>query len=514
MTEPASESPLSPTQRLLLILGLVVGAALLLLFPLAKPIWTDESISIVRGRLPLIQILQGRIGAADAMPLHYIILSVLGRGLGDTLASHRLVSIVPAAFALWYVWLLGMRLGPWSGLVSLWLAALSPCAVLFLRMSRYHGVTTLLVAMSCYYFLRLMDGSEKKSLVKFGLSAALMLLSYPLTMFVIAGQFLFFAARFKKVEKPLLLVLSMALAGAAFLCYFIPALRWASESLAKVNVEDPSMGLGINGLIRRLALSVYALCLGETIAPWNWLLSIPGILLTLGGFGASVVATRKRPELVLPLICVFVIALSAAATSTQIGGSTQTVGSMGKRTSFLIPLFCVSLGMGFASLKPRWLAYPLLAIWAVGTFNYFAGREFLNPNYTVNWTEAVERIRQVQSGPDTVIFSSADPAMDYYMQESNLKVPVVTERGEEPVKDALAKGTKYIWLVGRDRGDRLAVADFEAARELLKKSGAERVHQSGVYPRTAEEKKWLQKALKREVWTHYLLLDLWKTKAQ
>jgi hypothetical protein len=505
-----------PAARWLVPLGLILGAALLLLFPLAKPIWTDESISIGRGRLPLAEILGGRMGAADAMPLHSLMLSLIGKPLGDTLATHRLVSAFPAAIALWYIYLIGRRLGTRTGTLSLWLAALSPCAVLFLRMSRYHGVTTLLVTMSCYYLLQLFDKSDKKTLVKYFFASALMMLSYPLTMFVIAGQFLIYALRFKQTQKPLLILGMMVLAGIAFLCYFIPALKWAQATFTTVNVEDPSMGLGLSGLIRRLALSVYALCLGETILPWNVALFVPGILLALGGFGAGLWALRRRPELLLPSLCIFVVIISGAATSTQLGGSTQTVGSMGKRTSFLIPLFCASLSMGFMQLRWRWLCLPLLAIWAVGVANYFIGREFLNPNYTVNWREAVATIQKVQSGPGTIVFSSGDPPVKYYIDEAKVPVPVNEERtfgGMEKqtgLKAAVAGGTRYIWLVGRDRGDRLAVADFEAARALLLKSGATRIHESGVYPRTEAEKKWLGRALKREVWPYYVVLELYR----
>ncbi len=503
-----------PHARWLVPLGLILGTLLLLLFPLAKPIWTDEGISIGRGQLPLDLILKGRMGAADAMPLHSLMLALIGRPLGDTLAVHRLVSALPAAIALWYVYLIGRRSGPKAGTLSLWLAALSPCAVLFLRMSRYHGVTTLLVTMSCYYLLNLFDGSTKKSLVKYFFATALMLLSYPLTMFIIAGQFLIFALRFKQTQKPFLILGAMVLAGAAFLCYFIPALMWAAKTLVHDQVEDPSMGLGVSGLIRRVALSVYALCLGETISPWSWPLSLPGLALTLGGFFAGAWALRRRPELLLPFLCAFVVVLAGAATSTQMGGSSQTVGSMGKRTSFLIPLFCVVLGAGLANVKRGWLAIPLLVIWSVGTFNYFAGREFLNPNYTVNWNEAVVHMQNKKLDGPSVVFSSAEDALIYYMDENKLTTPVLGRtRGIDELKDVIAqKKYRYVWVLGRDRGDRMAVADFEAARAFLEKSGARRIEQTGVYPRTDAEKKWLGKALKREVWSHYLLLDLWEVK--
>ncbi|MGC4044195.1 MAG: glycosyltransferase family 39 protein [Armatimonas sp.] len=504
-----------PASRWLVPLGLLIGAALLLLFPLAKPIWTDEGISIGWGRTPLSLILSGRFGSPDALPLHPLYLALVGRPLGDTLAIHRLISALPAAVGLWYIYLIGRRISERVGVLTLWLAALSPGLILFDRMSRYHGLTALLGVMSCYYFLRLLSEEDRKLPIKYGIVTALLLLSYVLSVFVVAAQFVFLVLYWKRTPRPIAIFIAMAVATLVFAGYFIPNMLRANRDLVGVNVKDPSMGQGINGFLRRFFLPVYVFCVGETLSPWKVWFSLTGCGIALSTFVMGIWSLRKRPELLMPLACFAVVLLSALATSSKLGSS-QTVGSMAKRVSFVLPMFYLAVATGMFSIRQTTvrnaLAAVLLIISSISTFNYFAGKEFLNPNYTVNWNEAITVIKEKQLDDNTIIFSSAESSLMYYMDENGVANRLIGKvRGVDELKDALAsKKYKHLWLVGRDRGDRIAVADFEAVRKLVLDSGAHQVYAGGVYPRTDDEKKWLGKALKRDVWPYYVVLELYE----
>ena len=499
-------------QRRLLILALIIGTALLLLFPLAKPVWTDEWISIRWGHQPIEKILTGRFGSPDALPLHPLILHLVGIPLGDTLAVHRILSALPAAVGLWYVWLLASRLGRDVGLLAVWLAALSPGLVLFDRMSRYHGITTLLAAMSCYYFLRTSESDDRKTVVKYGVATALMLLSYTLTMFVVAVQSAFLVLRWKSARRPLWIVAAMALAGAAFLGYLVPNIVRASHTLALVTVEDPTMGQGVSGFLRRSLLPVYVFCVGETLAPWN-VVALPGCFVAIAMFLCGLWKLRTRPELVLPAVCFSVVMLSALATSGKLGGA-QTVGSMAKRVSFVLPLFYITLSVGVFSLSRPLLrrvsAALLLGIGLYSTTNYWRGLEFLNPNYTVNWSGALAQMRSQRLDASTAVYGGTEFGIQYYFQEGRFDGQLLTSPDTASMKaDLKASGKRYCWLIGRDRGDRIAVAEFDEAEASLEKDGAKKVYAGGFYPRTDAERRWLGKALKREIWPTYLRLDLY-----
>jgi uncharacterized membrane protein len=185
---PDAIIPGSALQQLLLWVGLLVGALLLLVLPLAKSIWTDEAISIAWGKNPLVDILLGKATSADALPLHPLLMNITNALCGDSLAAFRIASALPSAIGLWFVYLIGKRFSVKVGLLSLWLCALSPGLVLYDRMSRYHGLTAFLCTMSVWSALRLLDSGKVKDAVLYAVITWLMLMSYFLSIFAVVAQ--------------------------------------------------------------------------------------------------------------------------------------------------------------------------------------------------------------------------------------------------------------------------------------------------------------------------------------
>lgn len=506
---------LEASQRALLGGGLLIGAALLLLFPLAKPIWTDEWISIGWGHRPLINIVLGRFGSPDALPLHPLLLYVSRPLLGDTLAAYRFVSALPAAVGLWYVYLIGKRFSISVGLLSLWLCALSPGLVLFDRMSRYHGTTALLVVMSCYFLLKLLETGDRKDAAKYSVTVWLMLMSYVLTSFVVVAHFLLIVLWWRRTKQPWLAIGAMAFAVGSFSFWLIPNFLRANKEFAEVTVEDPSMGLGINGFLRRFFLPVYVFCVGETVYFWNFPVVMAGITVFSVAFLTGTGALRRRPELLLPLVCFLVVFLSAVVTSGKMGGS-QTVGSMAKRVSFVLPLFYTTCAVGiFALRRPPWRAAVLTISFGVALYslgNYWLGREFLNPNYTVRWQDAIAQMQRVRLDDETTVYNPMEPALEYYVREAKPNARIVTGRElQEFLSGYHERPTRYVWVFGRDRGDRRSVAGYERVRDYLARRYVE-IYTGGVMPRSASERRWIGLVLKRDVWPTYLRFELYDMK--
>jgi|GEM_PF-3576135 Predicted membrane protein len=500
----------------LLGLGLVVGALFLLVAPEAKPIWTDESISIAWGQRPLADILLGRATSPDALPLHPLLMHVTTVLFGDNLAAYRLASALPAAFGLWFVYRLGARYSRGAGLLALWLAALSPGLILFDRMSRYHGLTALLVTVSVWAALRVLDTGRRRDALLYGVTTFLMLMSYVLSVFVVAAQFITLLLHWKRdPRRALRLFAGMVLGCLAFAPFLLRNLLAATTGgMTETFVEDPTVGLGLRGFLVRFALPAYVFCVGETIYPWNWAVSVPGVGASVVAFCAGVWALRKKPDLMIPLAALCVVLLAALATSGKFGAS-QTVGSMAKRVSFALPLFCVTLGIGVFSFRrvpiQAILAGILLLVSAISVRNYWAGEQFLNPNYTAPWRLAIEKMRHRQLDKDTLIVSRGELALQYYLQRSLPDARYADIRGEAKLKKVLAREpARYVWIVGRDRGDRIAVGGFEEARDYLAANYA-RVATEGVLPRTATEARWLERVFKRPAAPHYIEMELYDT---
>lgn len=446
--------------RWLLWIGLVVGALMLLAVPLDKPVWDDELDSIMQGSKPYMTILAG---ASDTQPpLHFLVLRLCQTLGGGNLAVYRFVSALPAVISLWYVYLLGKRLSPRIGVLAVWLAALSPGIVLFDRMARYHGLLAMLATMSVYYWLTGLDQGRRRDFLAYAVTTFMMLITYYLSLFVLVAQviFLLFRWRAQPFLKPALA--AMAVAIIVFLPWFLHGLLLAQHNIQVSHVEDPAMSLGVNGFIRRLGLPVYAFCLGETVYPWSWPIVLLGCPAVLGAFWLGTNCLKRKPEVLLAGVVLAVLVLSALATSGKLG-SGQTVGSMSKRVSFVLPLFYVVLSAGLFSLRakaPRNLWICLLFVPAIyGVFNYWTNQQFLNPNYIAPWSQAITTMQQRQWGQDTLVLSCADPALHYYLDRQSSPVLHANVGSFNDVKQAVeSDNPHYIWLVGRDRGDQLRKA--------------------------------------------------------
>lgn len=498
--------------RFLLWIGLLLGAVMLLAFPVAKPIWDDELDSIMQGSKPYLTILSG---ASDTQPpLHFLLLRLCETFAGKNLAVFRFASALPAVVSLWYVYLLGKRINFETGILAVWLAALSPGLVLFDRMARYHGLLAMLTTMCVYYGLTSLETGRRRDLVGYGITTFLMLMTYYLSLFVLIAQVLGVLLQRKPQPHLKSALFSLVLAVAAFLPWFVHGLLLVQHNIQLSHVEDPAMSLGLHGFLLRLGLPLYSFAFGETVNPWVWPIVIIGLVAVPVACwrGARQLLPRTESVLIAVVLCVAV--LSAAATSGRLGTG-QTVGSMAKRVSFVLPLLYVVISAGILSFRSRLsqglcgCAVLLISTYAVS--NYWRNQQFLNQNYIAQWGAAITQMQNRQWGRDTLIISCSDPALHYYLNQQSRPVPHVNAASYADIDRALQSGhPRYIWLVGRDRGDRVAEGMTETLSRQFS-STSRHTDSIGLMPRSANDRYWLHKVLKRPASPYYLWMDLYDT---
>lgn len=504
--------------------GLIIGAALLLLFPLAKPLWTDEVISLVWGQSTLSQMAEGKATSRDHTPTHAFLLYATRYFFGDSLTAYRIASALPGVFTPYIAFLLGRRINLNVGLLSLWLVALAPGMVLFDRMARYHGLLALLALWSTYLFLRCLGTGRKKMVLGYTVVTLAMLMVYVPSLFVVVGHFVALAINWKREKHAWKAFGVMVVCGACLL----PVLAWQMNpaggmASGEVSVENPAIGQGLGGFVRRFALPVYVYCVGETVYPWSWAASIPGVTIALLAFCIGTMHVRRTRDIAAPVVVVVTTLLFAVITSGKIG-ALQTFGSMGKRNAFLIPLFCVVVATGLMALKPRPLRIALIAclfgVWGYANFNYWAGREFLNPTYTAPWNTVLKSMEAEGFRENAMIITDED-VVTYVLREGGNGVPLtpaqqVDNNRYRTPDETIAhlfkqKGNRrYIYFIGRDRGSRIAVDLGNKMCAAL----AERylcVGDTGFMRRTDSEKYWLEKVLKRPASPHYIWVKRFDT---
>ncbi len=523
MEESVATTADSPHDRLLFWGGLVVAAALLLLFPLAKPLWTDEVLNLYSGSSTFENVVTGRSSPRDHTPLQAIAVWLIRFVFGDNVALYRFFSALPAAITPYITFLLGRRISPKVGLLALWITALAPGILLFDRMARYHGMLGLLATWSVYLFLRALGTGKTKFVVGYALVTLSMLLVYVPSLFLVVGQFCALAYNWRR-ERHTLRVFGAIVVCAVFLS---PVILWQLAGQAGtgvgISVEDPSIGQGFGGFVRRVGLPVYMYCVGETIYPWTWFASIPGVA---GSLFAFVMGTRylsRGRDFVVPVTVIVTTLLFGVITSGKMG-ALQTIGSMGKRNSFLIPLFCVTVAVGLMNLRPRALRLGLIAmlfaVWGYANYNYWAGREFLNPNYTAPWGAVVRRMELEGFHQNSVVITDED-SLAYAVSKKYEDMPFVTpglfrtsgDPGVDKVLSSFQKvkgDRRYIYYIGRDRGNRIAVELGDRVCDALSQRYT-CLYEVGFMERSPSERYWLEKMLKRPTPPYYIWVKRFDT---
>jgi hypothetical protein len=156
---------------------------------------------------------------------------------------------------------------------------------------------------------------------------------------------------------------------------------------------------------------------GETLYPWHpagALAALTGGLLLLWGLIA--LARRHRTAFWLVIAGIAAPLLFTASLLTLIA-TDITFLNAASRSPAGAPFFTFGIAAGLAALPRRWLQWTagavLVAAMAVGSANYFAGQQFLNPIYAVPLHRATADVA-AQAGPDDLIVGEFDTLFGYY----------------------------------------------------------------------------------------------------
>ena len=153
-----------------------------------KSLWYDEAFTAMAGA-------DGLSGAVDVarhvdsnMPL-YIAGVAVWRVFGDGDAALRSLSVVAAMLSVVVVYLLAARLhGRVTGLVAGFLMAIAPLGVRYSQELRSYSMTVLLVVLSTYLFVRVVETPSAGWVALYSIVTALAFCSHLVVAFAVAGQ--------------------------------------------------------------------------------------------------------------------------------------------------------------------------------------------------------------------------------------------------------------------------------------------------------------------------------------
>ena len=430
---------------------------------------------------------------------------------GSSDASLRLAGLPWALLAVLSVLVVGWWLLRWPGpLVAVALVCFSSELLLYWRMARYFAPVAgafALVMVGAVGFLR-----ERRLAWLALMALGTVLCGYFDYLPTIATLLPWAWVIASAVRRGRLASALPALAALVLsLLALLPAIRWVLSGTAQVDAR-PFAAFSLRNAFLKAGMAGWSLLASETLPPWQmW----PAVL-TMGGgavlAGLGVVASWRRGvawRLVM-LVWPAAVALAWIALDAMPNEPPVRIPSL---SLHCLPWALLVMALGWQEKSGRWWANVALACFllgqVVGLTNYFSRRNFLNPQYAMNWREVAGVLRQ-HVGPRDAVVTFFDAGLRrYYDAPPASQEAFDLHRGGTAKLTELLRAGGRVWLVTRDRGSLTARAMAAEVRAQLRRLGAqERVH--GLMPYGPQERLWREALLGSEGTGYYVnVYEFW-----
>ena len=400
-----------------LILGglLLIAIGFQLAAALQKSFWEDEAFTATVAQQDLSDVVV-TVTKDVHPPLYLVVISSWEKIFGSSELALRMFSILCVILTLLLTYKLTVEiLDDRAGIVVMVLLSLSPLYIMFGHNARYYALAAALSMMVTLSLLLYLRTNHIGYLLIYTLSGAVILyIVYASFSVLLACNLWWLWIKLKKRTRSA--TVQWLIAQGVIILLHLPWLILMNP-LLKTYAGGIQYYPGLIGdvLLRGLYLG-FTFAVGETLSPLNPLTWVAlGIVIILSV--AAIRYGKKAPDLWMMLVFLFTISIANLMISLNATVS-QTWQNLPYRTLYAFPYLAIWLTAGFMALKkPAYLlSIILVGVYSVGIYNYFTGKQFIQPIYTVPWREIFSSITAV-STPDTlVICSHGDFACPYYTQ--------------------------------------------------------------------------------------------------
>jgi len=404
----------------LLIIIFLIAVGIRFYDPTFRSLWGDEGHSVYTAL-----VFKDNMGSAieslikdSHLPAYFTLLSGWITFLGVSEYSLRLLSIVIGVFCVVAFYFFTKEIfDKKTALFSTFLLAISPLAVFHSQEIRMYGLMLFFSILSSFYYWKLILG-EKGSLNLVGYIAftTMLVLTHIYGALLLGAQFIFLLFDYGQ-EKKISIFIRLILGQLMIVALVSPLYaRILFTNLMPVISGTADMAFSVFPWYFKFLLIFFVLSLGETVAPWNIVVSLPAGLI----FGYLLVRNlkwvRDKKIIFLLVMCLFPILFSVILLKP----------TMPKYLIAVLPFYLLLIGHSLTQVEERyWRYFLLLGIILVqffSTVNYFCLKEYHNSNQIEPWRQVASLIRENYRKGDIIVatkYFTAYRLLNYYLNLTN-----------------------------------------------------------------------------------------------
>lgn len=408
---------MSKKHLLLILLVILLASAIRLYDPIFRSLWGDEGHSLYNALNISGNSLKNAINSLlmdTHLPSYFVALSVWINIFGISEYALRSLSVIFGILCVAIFYLFARELFEVKvALVSTFLLALSPLAVMHSQEIRMYSLLLLSCLLSSYFFWKLLSGKTGfLNILGYITFTALLLLTHIFSVLVVLSQFIFMLIDLKRTKdrSGFFLLVSLQAIVCLFILPFYMKIIITGLPAAMSGVVDMAFS-SFPSCIKPF-LFLFVLTLGETVAPWNLLFVLPAMAI----FGALFLRTfgwlSDSRISYLMTSCLFPILFSAIFLRP----------TMPKYLIISLPFYLLLIGYSLMQVRSRALLYGLVLCLAIvqlfSVNNYYHLREFHNSNQIEPWRQVAGQIKDGFHKGDIILASDryiVFQLLEYYL---------------------------------------------------------------------------------------------------
>lgn len=379
------------------LVGILTLGAVLRLYNLdGKPLWCDEYRYLTFSEYGLIASMKLLISQEYSVlfPLSYMISIIWSKVAGNSDFMLRIPSVGYGVATLYVAYRLGKDLYEEKvGLMAAFLLALSPFHLMWSRIAVMYSLLAFLSSLSLFFFLRILKKDTLINWMAFVIVNILNMHIHPYGFFFILCENIFFLLSIKRYGKlwPRWVVSQLVIA----ICF----LPWLFLNFkAMVGYAGAGYFMSSFNYPLKLAFTLFSFSLGESVKPWNIVVTIPAAIIfaisILKGIREMFKEKSRETYLILLFFCLPLFLGLISPTTTP------------KHLIFLVPLFLLIVTKGVFSFTRKIFQYltivSIILFFVISLSNYYRNREIQRADMVIPWKEIIKTIKS-EAPPETAI---------------------------------------------------------------------------------------------------------------